>query len=342
MMKKVHRKATLMVSIASLLLIVLPAFTLTAAELPKSMAIATHPKGSSLNAVGSGIGKVISAHTSIMAVDRPFTGYLTWIPMLDKGSLDMGIGGNSDIFMAYRNQKPYRKKHDNLRLISSGSMFRNGYISRADSGIKTISDLKGKRATIDPTTDATKRKPLTAMKCAGLDPEKDVTLVPVAGVVASMNAFMEGRADVGWASIGMGKVKEANAKLGGVYWVSICKSEDGPDGQCLLNHLPEYRLALVKAGSAPEVKNDFWVLESPINLVSHKGVSDEAAYLIAKTIWENYKELAAIHPLLKQWRGNMVSDLAVVPYHPGAIRFYMEVGAWTDKMEGIQKKLLSE
>ena len=43
-----------------------------AGELPKSLTIGTHPKGSSFNAIGSGIAKVVSLNTPMSTVDRPF------------------------------------------------------------------------------------------------------------------------------------------------------------------------------------------------------------------------------------------------------------------------------
>lgn len=343
-MKKICLKVVCLVAFVSLMLAILQAFALaqTVSKLPKSAAIATHPKGTSFSAIGGGLAKVISAHTPITAVDRPYTGYLTWIPLVNKGSVDMGVGVINDFYFAYRGIGDYKKKHNNLRHISMGTLFRVGFIARANSGIKTVADLRGKRATIDPSTMITKMNILTIIRAAGLDPDKDVTLIPVAGVAEGLELFMDGRVDAAFASIGMGKVKEAAAKFGGICWVSVCGSEDDAAARFIRKNLPAMDVVFIKAGSAPEVNHDFWFLESPITLGTHKGFSDEAAYQITKALWEHQDELAPIHPMLKGWGKSMVSEKAVIPYHSGAIRFYKEVGAWSDKMEQLQKKLLSE
>lgn len=325
----------------SLVLLILPTIT-AAQELPKSVAIATHRKGSSLNAVGSGIAKVITAHTPISATDRPYTGYIAWVPLMNKGSVAMGVIATPDLYNAYRGIEPYKEKYKNLRLISSGSYFKTGYIARVDSGIKSIADLKGKRATINPASMNTKRNVLNVIRAAGLDPHKDVTLIPVAGVVACIDALIEGRADAAWASVGMGKVKEAAAKLGGVYWVSVCESADDAKAQYIRKHSPGMDVVFIKAGSGSGVKNDAWVLKHASNLATHKGLGSEAAYLFTKAVWENHEELAPIHPMLKRWVKNMVSEHVAVPYHSGAVRFYKEIGVWSDKMAQLQQKLLSE
>jgi TRAP-type uncharacterized transport system substrate-binding protein len=98
----------------------------------------------------------------------------------------------------------------------------------------------------------------------------------------------------------------------------------------------------MKAGAVPEQKNDFWGLEAINFLVTNKGMSDEAIYLIAKAIWEHQKELVAIYPAFGSWHKNMVSERGWVPYHSGSIRFFKEVGAWPDKMEELQQERLAE
>lgn len=54
-------------------------------------------------------------------------------------------------------------------------------------------------------------------------------------------------------------------------------------------------------------------------------------------------ELGEANPVLRAWRRErMVSQKATIPYHPGAIRFFKESGAWSKEMEDLQAKLLKQ
>lgn len=340
------KKRTNIVNVSmSLLLVLVPIIApagIMAAELPKSVAIATMSKGSMSSILGSGLAKIITTHTPITAVDRPYTGYQIWIPLTNKGSVDMSIGFITEYFWAYHGLEQYKEKCKNLRILCGGNSLINTYVANPRSGIKTIKDFKGKRIALDPTSKSIEKRPLALMRAAGLDPGKDVSLVPIAGIPAGLTALMEGRIEAAWCAIGTGMAKELHAKFGGLTWVSLVESYDDAGAKWIRENSPGEDVAFIKAGIVPEVKNDYWGLKANNFLVTHKGMSDEAIYLITKAIWEHKNELLAIYPAFGTWHENMVSETGLLPYHPGAIRFYKEVGAWSDKMEKLQQKILAE
>ena len=91
------------------------------------------------------------------------------------------------------------------------------------------------------------------------------------------------------------------------------------------------------------VENEQYLWAYDIYLIARDDLPDQAAYLVAKALWENYKDLGAIHVLLKDWTTDkFVSKEALIPYHPGTIRFYKEKGVWTDEMAKLQESLLAK
>jgi TRAP transporter TAXI family solute receptor len=331
------------VALALLLPVILPAITLAQpkSELPQSVIIATLPRDTSLNGVGSGFAEVITSYTPMITSDRPYPRNSAWIPLLNNGSVDMGVGDVGELSFAYRGKGEYADRQKNLRTISMGTAYMTGYIVRADSGIKTVADLRGKRVTVEASM-VTKTNMLTMLRAAGLEPERDVTLVSVAGAEEGIERLVQGQVDAAYVSTDLEKIKEAGAKAGGIYWLSVCGSQDDEAARLIRKNLPATDVVMVKAGSVAEVKNDCWFLQIPLSLITHKGLSDEAVYQITKAIWENQQDLTPMHPMLNGWVKNMASGRAVIPYHPGAIRFYKEAGAWSDKLEKLQQELLSE
>ena len=332
----------IVVMCTALLFCMTPVAAQDAKGLPKTLSIATHPKGSLMNFIGGGFAKVITAHTPIKASDRPFTGYMAWVPLMDNGELDMGIVTSPESDTAYMGLGPYKQALKNLRVMSVGASVLLSYVVRADSGIKTMAELKGKRVAIDRASYVTKVENETCVQAAGLDLKKDITPVPVAGVAELMYCIMDGRADAGWASVGSSQVKEVAGRVGGLRWLSVCSSPDDAAAKFIREKKTGSRVVHIKAGQDPDVKNDAWVIGIVIYLAANKNLSDDAVYEVTKAAWQNQKELESIHPIFKEWtHNNIVSQDVAIPYHPGAIRFYKEAGAWTDAMDGLQKQLLA-
>ena len=81
----------------------------------------------------------------------------------------------------------------------------------------------------------------------------------------------------------------------------------------------------------------------PLMLASSTNVSEDVVYHTIKACYEHNDELVAIDNWLKEWtRENMLDENFVVPYHDGAIKFYKELGIWTDELQQRQDELLAQ
>jgi uncharacterized protein len=61
-------------------------------------------------------------------------------------------------------------------------------------------------------------------------------------------------------------------------------------------------------------------------LIVDAGLSDELVYRITKLWWERIKEIHEIAPGLDQANVKLAMEHATIPFHPGAVRYYKEVG----------------
>ncbi|KPK29475.1 MAG: hypothetical protein AMK69_06395 [Nitrospira bacterium SG8_3] len=312
----------------------------SAEPLPKTIVFGANPPGSLFYVLAAGLAKVTGAHTPMKVEIFP-QGGTVWYPMLESGEVHFGINVPGDILTAYMGEsiyeKPTKGKGFDLRTLMLGSPLQVGLLVPADSPIMGPNDIKGKRMPVDyGTFYSTTLTALALLANYGLSPS-DVKAVPVTSYPSGVRAVIEGRADLAVGSVGSGITRELKTAKGARY----LDLDTSPEAVARMKKVhPGYYPIKAKAG-LPGLAKETMVLGKDITLVSATRLSDDVAYSITKALWENYKELAPVHPRLKFWTPNrFASTRAVVPYHPGSIKWYKEKGVWSQELEEHQKKLL--
>lgn len=82
----------------------------------------------------------------------------------------------------------------------------------------------------------------------------------------------------------------------------------------------------IPAGSYPGQDADLQTIAQPNLLATTIDIPEEHVYLITKTIFENLPFLQAIHPATKAMALEKALAGLPIPLHPGAVRYYKEVG----------------
>ncbi|MBI2998918.1 MAG: PhnD/SsuA/transferrin family substrate-binding protein [Deltaproteobacteria bacterium] len=278
----------------------------------RSVTLATHAVGSLYNSFGTGLASVLSRRSPFLIRVQPFAGPPAWLPSMDKGETDMGLLTSADAILASKAMVLYKRHYKNARILIVGGAVYFGFYVPKDAPIETVADLKGKRIPTDwPGIPIIRLSTGASLATAGLTVD-DVVKVPVSDLAAAGQAFLEGKTDAGWVGMGGAVVEEAYP-------------------------------GVVKAGTATGVVKDTTLLANDIYLVAAKELSDEVAYQIVKALWEHNNELGAAFHLLKTWvPDRMVSNRATIPYHPGAVKFFKEKGAWSKEMDKLQAELLKQ
>ncbi|PCI74631.1 MAG: C4-dicarboxylate ABC transporter substrate-binding protein [SAR86 cluster bacterium] len=83
---------------------------------------------------------------------------------------------------------------------------------------------------------------------------------------------------------------------------------------------------LLPAGTYPNQAEEIRTVGSPNVLVTRADIPDDVVYNVTKVIWENLATLQEIHGATKDMRLEIAIDGLGAPLHPGAIRYYREVG----------------
>ncbi|MCL5959639.1 MAG: TAXI family TRAP transporter solute-binding subunit [Chloroflexi bacterium] len=316
--------------------------------LPGTIAIGTHPAGTGYNATGAGIAKVASDHSPIKVIVKPFAGPNAWMPMLTSGELELGVINAIDAGWAYLGGPGYDRPNKNLRTVLRGHLLGNPVlIVRADSAIKNIKDLRGKRVTGEVGGNVVMMEILTAsLESVGLTYD-DVITVPVTDFATNVQALRLGRADAAFGgSPTTPAVLEADAAIGvrALNFGDIPPEQGDKAPQAMIDRLQKRLPGAVVYRQQKEgfMKTDGTFVGYPVMVAASVHLSADAVYELTKALYENDKELQPIHAWLRDWKQQTMFDPnPPAPYHEGAIRFWKEKGLWTSQAEANQSKLLS-
>lgn len=313
-----------------------------AQELPKRWTIGVLSPGTSLYAVGSVFAKVITSKTPIFCIIVPYASTTTANLAMTEGQVDMTTFHSIGAWMMAQGiGLPGNKPAYFVRVAQAGPPLQFAPLVRKNSGMVSVKDMKGKRVA-RMATPMQRLEIDFAIANAGLT-WKDVTEVPCADVAESVKLLIDGTVDVANHALGASDIVKAEAAIsGGVRHLSFDPTPKALAGA--MEKVAPFTLGLRKAGFSTGIVEDTYVEDTALYLTTHLGAPDQAVYVVVKALYENYKELAPAHPLLNEWTPDkFVQTLGLAaPYHPGAIKFYKEVGLWKEEAQKAHEKLLKE
>jgi len=281
--------------------------------------------------VGQSIARLVNRGTAEhgIRVTAPSTGgSIANINAIKAGDMQMGVAQSDWQFHAYNGSSQFEgNQFEDLRAVFSvhGEPF--NVIARADSGIETFDDLKGKRVNVgNPGSGqlATMEVVLDAMGWT-MD---DFALASQLKSSEQSAALGDNKVDAIVFTVGhpAGSIQEAttttDAKLIPV---------EGPVIEELIATRPYYAAATVPGGmynGNPDPVTTFGVKAT---FVTSASVSDDVVYEIVKAVFDNFDRFKGLHPAFATLsEEEMISTGLSAPLHPGAVRYYQERG-W---MEG--------
>jgi TRAP transporter TAXI family solute receptor len=199
----------------------------------------------------------------------------------------------------------------------------NNYIqivANADSGIKTLADLKGKRISVGAAKSGTELNARAIFKAAGLT-YSDMAKIEYLPFGESVELMKNRQLDATLQSAGLG-VASIRDLATSVKIVVISVPADVVTRVGDAAYQPSFIPANTYAGQTVDIPT----AAIPNFLVTHSGVSDELAYQMTKSLYDNIETMYAAHNAAKVIkRENAVRGMPV-PVHPGAARYYKEVG----------------
>lgn len=192
-------------------------------------------------------------------------------------------------------------------------------VAAKESGVTTLEDLKGRSLSVGAPASGTELNARAIFAAAGLSYSDlgKLEYLPFAELVELIkNRQLD--ATLQSAGLGVASIRDLATSVPiNVVAVSpeIIEKIGAP-----------FIAATIPAGTYDGQTEDVSTAAVGNFLVSHDGVSEETAYQMTKLLFENLDKMAASHAAAKAIDVAKALDGMPVPLHPGAERYYREVG----------------
>jgi uncharacterized protein len=213
----------------------------------------------------------------------------------------------------------FKAKLNKLRTI--GAIYPNyiQIVATADSGIKTLADLKGKSLSVGAPKSGTELNSRAILAAAGLS-YKDMGKVEYLPFAESVD-LMKNRqlnATLQSAGLGVASLRDLSTSTD-ITVVSVPKEVVDKIG-------PPFVAVKIPANTYNGQDKDVPTAAVINYLVTSSAVSDDLAYQMTKLIYDSLPELANAHAAGKEIKLEAAVAGSPVPLHPGALRYYKEKG----------------
>ena len=277
-----------------------------------------------LYAVGAAITNMWDTNIDfVSASSQASNGGLDNLNQIADGESQVSIAISSNCFQSYYGLDTFEgRENKNLRVIAGLYFNPNQVVATKKSGITALKDVKGKHFAVAAAGSSVEGECRNHFTAAGLDYPDDIRAEYIAfGDAADM--LQNGTIDGAWIMSGTPAAAVSQALSAG------CALIDIPDDIILTlqESYPWYAAYTIPAGTYPNQENDVQTSAIKMTMFTSTDLDDETVYQLTKTLWEHIDELGQAQSNL---RGLMpedaVRDIARLPLHDGAARYYREIG----------------
>ena len=208
----------------------------------------------------------------------------------------------------------------------------------ADTGVKEIKDLKGKRIGFVVGSPALNQNALAILAFAGLT-RNDVSIVEFASYGAMWKGILNNDVDAAIATTISGPAKEVETSPRGIVWPPLPKGDKA--GWERLTKMASYffpHLATCGAGISKEKPVELGNFPYPI-YVAYASQPNDEIYSITKAMIDGYEAYKDGAPGAGGLGASRQTKNWVVPVHPGAVKALKEAGQWTAEQEAHNNAL---
>ncbi len=247
------------------------------------------------------------------------------INTIRQGELDFGVAQSDWQHHAYNGTSKFEDQgaYGDLRAVFSVHPEPFTVVARADSGIESFADLKGKRVNIGNPGSGQRGTMEVVMNALGWD-KGDFSLASELKSAEQSQALCDNKIDAMVFTVGhpSGSIKEATTSCD-----SVLVPVTGPEIDTLVNDNAYYRHATIPGGMYNGTDGDTETFGVGATFVSSTDVPEDVVYVVVKSVFDNFDQFKKLHPAFANLKPEeMIKDGLSAPLHDGAAKYYKEMG----------------
>ena len=303
------------------------AATMMAAALPASaqqLSIATGGTGGVYYPIGGGFAEMINNHIDGAQATAEVTGAsVENMGLIMRGDADLALVLADTAYQAYTGTGDFDGRQiENTRALASVYPNAVQLVTLAESDIQSIADLAGKRVSVGAPGSGTELNARALLEANGVNYE-DFTPQRL-NFNETADAIRDGDIDAGFWSVGPPTSSILNLAATRDIRLIGLSDEEIANAQEVEAVFAPYELA---AGMYDGMDEAVQTISIPNVLVVNADMDEELAYQLTQLLFENTDELIAVHPAANDTTIEFTMNSTPVPLHPGALRYFEEVGA---------------
>jgi hypothetical protein len=239
---------------------------------------------------------------------------------VDEGKADVGFGNSISTVDGLKGSAPFPKATTNVCNVATLYPQYYQMVVRADAGVNSIKDLKGKGVTTQQRGNTGELITGQLLKVNGLS-YNDVKMSFVS-YTDSVTQMQDGHAVA--FSLGTTIPSGAVMDLAAARDIKILDLSDQLAEMRKLN--PGYTLVTIPKGTYPKLDKDVKVIGYATHIVASCKLPADTVYAMTKAMAQNIASMAAVNKSIASLTPKGMAEDIGVPFHPGAAKYYKEAG----------------
>ena len=290
------------------------------------ISIGTAPTGGAFFVVGSAIAAVVSDNTSETGWEvtaESTKGTQENIRRLVNSELEFALANAAISYFAVRGEGAWKAEHP-IRTVMTLAPNVGLFVTQQSSGIRSIQDFAGKRIVVGPAGAGFEYflKPILAAH--------NITYEDFSPLNSTYTGAVDLLADGSAAAAFMGgavptpAVTQASTSQD-IFFIPF----DEAAKQSLFQAYPFFNAIIIPADTYKGQTEPFASMNvGSMHLITAETVDENTVYAFTKTLYTHRAEVVKRHSAGKAINPENVVKNTGTPFHPGAIRFYREIGIW--------------